>query len=480
MKTTIRTIAALTVAILALVSCNKESIKDKEDAQTDVKERVITLSFAGTKTALSADNLTPAFEANDPILVTDGTSTPVECRVEINDGVATITTTLTGTLTAVYPASAAEVSGNNITGIKVPTVQDGTFASANICKATIPAGSTSAVFQNQTAVFRINPPYVAENKAKYVEVITARPKIANVTGQLSDSTYFKLNKVHAAVNASEAGPGSAYYLSILVPASDDPDLAVTGGLRICDVSFADGYNLKTLKSNTEKIKAGTIYDVTNMGWSEAYVEVEGMKWATRNIGAESSTDAGLYFMWGETTGNEPYDTEFDFPYAEKYYSADNTTWDGSWGFTWANCPYTNGEFYEEVNTNVFTKYTGSDNDLAKSGTADGKTVLDLCDDVANANWGGSWRMPTKEEFNAFIVGAEYESGNFTHKEVTFPAAGYGAGTDLRYVDDRGYYWSSSLSTFNSLYAYCLRFLDGRVDRDSDYRYIGCSVRALSD
>jgi len=33
-----------------------------------------------------------------------------------------------------------------------------------------------------------------------------------------------------------------------------------------------------------------------------YVEIAGVKWATKNLGAESITDPGFYFQWGDITG----------------------------------------------------------------------------------------------------------------------------------------------------------------------------------
>jgi hypothetical protein len=34
--------------------------------------------------------------------------------------------------------------------------------------------------------------------------------------------------------------------------------------------------------------------------------------------------------------------------------------------------------------------------MSKYNSSDNKTVLDLEDDAAAANWGGAWRMPTKD------------------------------------------------------------------------------------
>ena len=65
-------------------------------------------------------------------------------------GAASITTTLTGDLTMVYPAAASE-DGVNFT---VSSTQSGKFADANICKASVSEGSTEATFENVVAVLR--------------------------------------------------------------------------------------------------------------------------------------------------------------------------------------------------------------------------------------------------------------------------------------------------------------------------------------
>lgn len=40
--------------------------------------------------------------------------------------------------------------------------------------------------------------------------------------------------------------------------------------------------------------------------------------------------------------------------------------------------------------------------MTKYNTSDRKTVLELVDDAAHENWGGSWRMPTVAEYTALI------------------------------------------------------------------------------
>ena len=80
-----------------------------------------------------------------------------------------------------------------------------------------------------------------------------------------------------------------------------------------------------------------------------------VKWATCNVGASSPEDYGDYFAWGETETKETY---------ESYNSLIH-------GF--------------------------SISDLESQGYIDSEGNLTPLHDAATANWGGNWRMPTKEE-----------------------------------------------------------------------------------
>jgi hypothetical protein len=59
----------------------------------------------------------------------------------------------------------------------------------------------------------------------------------------------------------------------------------------------------------------------------AYVEIGGLKWATMNVGANSITDYGLYFQWGDTQG---------------YTASQVGSGEGQKAFTWADYKYGNG------------------------------------------------------------------------------------------------------------------------------------------
>ena len=124
---------------------------------------------------------------------------------------------------------------------------------------------------------------------------------------------------------------------------------------------------------------------------------------------------------------------------------------------------------------------------------DKKTVLDLSDDVARVEWGGSWRMPTRDEFDELADNCtwEYTSINgvygqkltskiegYTDKWIFLPAAGRQDGSSSVNVGSRGYYWTSSHSIGWSDKAY-----DQFFNTQDQYitvleRYFGLTVRPV--
>ena len=132
------------------------------------------------------------------------------------------------------------------------------------------------------------------------------------------------------------------------------------------------------------------------------------------------------------------------------------------------------------------------------GTVDGKTSFadyDYADDAARANWGGTWRMPTNDEWTQlrnttnFTWSWDYTKKGYTvtskvpgysGNQIFLPAAGILNGTSLDYAGSEGYYWSSSLDTSNSYYAWSVLLVSGNVRRTHSYRYYGRSVRPVSE
>lgn len=216
----------------------------------------------------------------------------------------------------------------------------------------------------------------------------------------------------------------------------------------------------------------------------------GLKWATCNVGAERPEDYGHYYAWGATEPQDVYD--------------------------WAHCPFqtkntTDGEYTK------FAKYLGSTSSSYKDPSATSanalKTVLDPEDDAAYVNWGADWRMPTRAEqdelrqncywkwvtsyhgksvngYMVFRVKNSVDAGKFSSSyspvdpytisdpHIFLPAAGCRNGSDLNNVGSYGYYWSSSLSSYDAGNAYALNFVSGNINWFDDNRNYGFTVRPV--
>ena len=182
-----------------------------------------------------------------------------------------------------------------------------------------------------------------------------------------------------------------------------------------------------------------------------------VKWATCNVGATKPEEYGDYFAWGETEPKSIYD--------------------------WSTYKYYNGS------SSSLTKYCTN----SGYGTVDYKTTLELSDDAARANWGGSWRMPTDAELTELreqctwtwttqngVYGYKVTSkkSGYTNKSIFLPAAGCRYDSSLGGTGSNGYYWSSSLYTDDPGSAYELDLYSNGVYRHFSYRYYGQSVRPV--
>ena len=179
----------------------------------------------------------------------------------------------------------------------------------------------------------------------------------------------------------------------------------------------------------------------------------GLLWATCNVGADSPEEYGDYFAWGETQPKAEYE--------------------------WVTYKWSEGSDDE------LTKYC-TDSDC---GDVDDKTILELSDDAANANWGGDWRMPTAEEIEELRDNCTWDwiiqngvngysvtgpNGN----SIFLPAAGYRGDLGLDEAGSGGCYWSSSLDTYGSTDASHLYFDSGYVNRGTCSRDYGYTVRPV--
>ena len=185
----------------------------------------------------------------------------------------------------------------------------------------------------------------------------------------------------------------------------------------------------------------------------------GLKWAKCNVGAETETDYGYYFQWGDIANKSNSDCN------------------------WANYKYGDGSKFSKYNP-VLNGY---------SGTIDGKATLDLDDDAAAQIMGGDWRMPTKDEFQELldntdklwttingVSGYKFTSikEGYQNNSIFIPAAGYCKDGSVLNVG-LGYVWSSSLNTSYPHRAWNLNFSSGGCGMSgSSSRSNGVPVRGV--
>ena len=112
-------------------------------------------------------------------------------------------------------------------------------------------------------------------------------------------------------------------------------------------------------------------------------------------------------------------------------------------------------------------------------------------DVACAKWGGSWRLPTKEEYKELIQKCKWQRTTQNGKKgykvtgpngnsIFMPAVGFRDGSSLSFAGMYGYYWSSTPYESLNYNAYGLRFYSSDHFVDWDLRGLGRSVRPVSE
>ncbi len=188
----------------------------------------------------------------------------------------------------------------------------------------------------------------------------------------------------------------------------------------------------------------------------------GLLWATCNVGANTPEEYGDYYAWGEVETKDNY--EF-----ETY------------------------KFVENGDISKHTKYCSD----PVYGTVDNKTVLDSEDDVASVKMGGSWRMPTKAEFDELAkqctwtwkdsVGEDSVSGfevksKKNDNSIFLPAAGWitGSASRISMPNEYGCYWSSSREATYPTVAWYMMFASDGKGTGVDGRCQGQSVRGVLD
>ena len=178
------------------------------------------------------------------------------------------------------------------------------------------------------------------------------------------------------------------------------------------------------KKNVAKTTSGKEngHDYIDLGLS--------VNWATMNIGAKDIYDRGDEYAWGEiTTNSVNWETYFDTQSVEKDIN----------GFI---CP-------------IFKKYHHGSGGKGYISPDDGH-------DVCRNNWGGRWRLPTREEFQELIDKCKWQRKMIKGRDVYVITGPNGNKLFLVSSMDpsEGYYWG--------WYQYWTSSLDMTRDSKTEY------------
>ena len=252
------------------------------------------------------------------------------------------------------------------------------------------------------------------------------------------------------VQQLELNIGETYTLQATVLPENATDKGIKWSSDDSEIATVDESGLVTAVSLGETVitvitddgskTASCMLTVSQKINGHEYVDLGlGVKWATCNVGAEKPSDYGDYYAWGEIETKDDYSPE-----------TSSTT---------------------------------------------GKEISDFSRnpeyDVAAAKWGGTWRMPTADEFTELINNCTMESAEqdgVLGVKVTGPNGNSIflplGGSWVRFLepapDFAGYYWSSSPYGDNLERATYLFVQDFGSITFFNNRHIGLNVRPVSD
>lgn len=215
--------------------------------------------------------------------------------------------------------------------------------------------------------------------------------------------------------------------------------------NISNLTSNTTYYVRAYATNSEGTAYGEEISFTTLddGFINGYEYVDlglpsGVKWATLNVGATAPTERGGVFAWGEL--------EAKAEYLESYCTTYGLNFDIS-----GNPEY----------------------------------------DAARAQWGGTWRMPTRDEYDELLNNCTLEwdvqngvggkkvtgpNGNF----IFMPITGYQYGTS-HYMEDFGYYWTSTpVDSYENLSFDFFFDMENNLSIGWDDRCYGQYIRPVTD
>lgn len=198
------------------------------------------------------------------------------------------------------------------------------------------------------------------------------------------------------------------------------------------------YNLRLSLPGIESKPSVAYTAAANIHNGHEYVDLGlSMKWATTNIGAETASDFGEYFAWGQLEPSKVYD--------ESHCYMDNKK-----GFP---------------------------------------ISMTQAHDVARVKWGGAWQIPTKKQMEELVKKCKWEwvsldghdgckvtgpNGN----SIFLPACGYRYESELKMEGYSGLYWTGNPCS-DKYDAFSLYFSNTAHRINNNARLCGFQIRPVT-
>ena len=383
--------------------------------------------------------------------------------------------TMDGTLPSITTAEVSSITANSaVCGGNVTSDGNLTVTARGVCWSTSPNPTRSNNRTNNgtgTGSFTSNVTGLADGTTYYVRAYATNSKgtaygaeksfttLAKTIPQITTANVTSITTNTAVCGGNVTSDGNLDVTARGVCWSTSPNPTIsnnkttngsgTGSFtsNITGLTENTTYYVRAYAANSKGVAYGEEKSFTTIGTTGTlaghdWVDLglpSGLKWATCNVGASQPHEYGNYYAWGETTTKASYD-QFD-------------------------------------------------------GVTEGQQISDFSGnatyDAARANWGSTWRMPTKAEMEELRNNCTWtwttESGVNGYRvtgtngnSIFLPAAGWCKGTSRYDVGELGDYWSSTPLESDAFGAYELHLFSGYHIVNWDHRSCGLTVRPVSD
>lgn len=456
---------SIPLSLLLLPACSQD---DEPGAES--RQMLLAVSISEqpqSRVSETADGMGSTWTNGDKIFVQvtqGGTSSSTNCTLNASGKVTAYSPNLywkESAGSASVLAWYSNITGYNSTATSTINFADQSNGLAYVLRATAtanPGEQISLSFTHQLAKVRVK-----------------------VTGDgAADVNTVKINNYQTCnITNGYANPGTAGYITAMKNGEYfEANVVPTTSIPSDFISLGDDFSVEVNGINT--LKAGMVYTITIDAKGkvlDAVIDIQGHTgvkmrdedgdtpalWvADRNIGADSETDPGLYFWWGDVVGHT-LDEKFVF------YDAGVPTGTIATG-----------------DKDPQALFDGGFTTSADVATATLRPEYD----AATQKWGSKWRLPTAAELEYLINKCEWKlmSGGYQvidptgENSIFLPLTGSILDIYIDNKDRYGYYWSSNLNEESSesrTYVSLLNIYNkGSISRLR--QYYGVCIRPVSN